>query len=298
MSITRRSLLAAMTAGGVAAQFRRESGPKPRSTPALCLYTDQLPNEVGYEEMGGLLKTLGFDGCDLAVQPGGHIAPEHADLNFPRAIEGMTGAGIDVFMVSTTLTSPADPTVRLVMQWGGEMGVPFLRPGHWKYGGAEIDQRLAEAARDISGLAAIARATGISIGLHNAPDCVGASFFDTHVIIRGIEPRFAGYDFDTGYAVAQGGPSGFNTALRLTLPRLKMVTARDCYFSKEGGAWKLVQCPLGEGMVEWPQFFTTLARAKFAGPISVQPEYRPQEQLAAIRKDVAFLKQQLAAAYH
>jgi sugar phosphate isomerase/epimerase len=76
-----------------------------------------------------------------------------------------------------------------------------------------------------------------------------------------------------------------------------MVTARDCYFSKEGGAWKLAECPLGEGMVDWPQFFATLARAGFTGPISLQVGYGPNDSLPAVRKDLAFLKKQRAAAY-
>jgi sugar phosphate isomerase/epimerase len=264
----------------------------------LCLYTDQFPNEIGYDEMAGMLHMMGFDGCDLSVQPGGHVDPEHADLHFMRAIEAMTGSGVDVFMVSAPYTSPADQTVRLTMQWGGEMGVPFYRPGHWKYEGAEIEQRMGEAQRDISGFANIARIVGMSVGLHNAtPEFVGASIFDTNMIIRGMDPHIVGYDFDTGYAAAQGGSAGFDTALRLALPRLKMVTARDCYFSKEGGAWKLAQCPLGEGMVDWPRFFQTLARARFAGPISLQLGYEPKDLPGAIRKDLAFLKKQTAAAY-
>jgi L-ribulose-5-phosphate 3-epimerase len=309
MALTRRAMVGGLAAGlaGVAAQqttdpaapgFRRGRGPKPRTTPAFCAYTDQFPDELGYEEMARMLPMMGFDGCDLAVQPGGHIDPAHADLHFMRAIEAMTGSGLDVFMVSTPYTSPADPTVRLTMQWGGEMGVPFYRPGHWKYEGAEIEQRMGEMQRDISGFANIARIVGMSVGIHNAtPDLIGASIFDTNMIIRGMDPHVVGYDFDTGYAVAQGGIEGFSTALRLATPRLKMVTARDCYFSKEGGAWKLVECPLGEGMVDWPGFFRTLATARFNGPISVQVGYQPKDLLGAIRKDLAFLKKQSAAAY-
>lgn len=234
------------------------------------------------------MKSMGFDGADLMVQPGGHIEPEHADLDFMRAIEALTGSGIDVFMVSTPYTSPADPTVRLAMQWGGEMGVPFFRPGHWKYGTTEIEQRLAEAQRDISGFANIARVVGMSVGIHNAPDCVGSSLFDTNMIIRGMDPHLVGYDFDTGYAAGQH----FSIALRLAMPRLKMVTARDCYYAKDGTSWKLTDCPLGEGMVDWQTFFTTLSRAKFTGPISLQVGY--EGGLPAIRKDLAFLKKGLS----
>jgi sugar phosphate isomerase/epimerase len=278
-------------------QFRRQNGPKPRATPPVCLFSDQIM-KIGYDELGGIYKTLGFEGCDLAVQPGGHITPEHADLDFMRAIEAMTGSGVDVYMISTTFTSPANQTLRLAMQWGGEMGVPFFRPGHWKYNAGEMEARLVEVQRDILGLAAIARATGISVGIHNAtPDYVGGAVWDTNMMIRGTEARLVGYDFDTGYAAAQGGPVGLATLLRLTLPRLKMVTARDCSWNKEGGVWKLTDCPLGEGIVDWTQFFATLAAAHFTGPISLQLAYPVKDELAAIRKDLAFLKSQVAGAY-
>ena len=278
-------------------QFRRQNGPKPRSTPPVCLFSDQIM-QIGYDELGGILKTLGFDGCDLAVQPGGHITPEHADLDFERAIEAMTGSGVDVYMISTSFTSPGDPTLRLAMQWGGQMGVPFFRPGHWKYNAGEIEARMVEVQRDVLGLAAIARATGIAVGIHNATaEYVGGAMWDTNMIIRGTDPRQMGYDFDAGYAAAQGGPTGFTTLLRMAQPRLKMVTARDCYWNKEGGAWKLTECPLGEGMVDWQQFFAALAKARFTGPISLQVGYATKDELAAIRKDLAFLKKQVAAAY-
>jgi sugar phosphate isomerase/epimerase len=304
MGLSRRQLLSGLAAASYAAaqeaqpgQFRRQNGPKPRSSPPVCLFSDQI-TKIGYDELGGIYKMLGVDGCDLAVQPGGHITPEHADLDFMRAIEAMTGSGVDVFMISTTFTSPADQTLRLAMQWGGEMGVPFFRPGHWKYNQGEIEARMVEAQRDIAGLAAIARAVNIQVGIHNAtPDYVGGAVWDLNMIIRGMEARLMGYDFDLGYASAQGGPAGFQTLARMVMPRLKMVTARDCYWSKDGGEWKLVECPLGEGMVDWPGFFAAAAKAKFTGPISLQLGYSPKDEVSAIKKDLAFLKKQIAAAY-
>jgi sugar phosphate isomerase/epimerase len=310
MAVTRRGFLGANLLAGMAVAAgqdapqpqalplsRHQNGPKPRSTPALCLYSDQLL-KVGYEEMAGMVRSLGFDGVELMVQPGGHIEPEHADLHLERGIEAMTGSGVDVYAVSTSFTSPADPTLRLALEWGGEMGVPVFRPGDWKFTNAEPEARLIEVQREIAALASMARQTGISMAIHNGTaDCVGGSVWDLYFILRGLDQRLVGYDFDIGYAAAQGGPAGWRTALRLTLPRLKMVTARDCYWSKEPGAWKLAECPLGEGMVDWPGFLAELARARFAGPISLHLAYSPKDEFAAIRKDQQFLKKQLAAAY-
>ena len=310
MAVTRRgflrgNLLAGMAAAAArtaaqqpeAGPSRRQNGPKPRTTPAVCLYSDQLL-KVGYEELAGMIRTLGFDGVELMAQPGGHIGPELADLHLERGIEAMTGSGVDVYAVSTSFTSPTDATVRLALEWGGEMGIPVFRPGDWKFDDSEPEARLIEVQREIASLAAMARQTGISVAIHNgAADCVGGSVWDLYFILRGLDQRVVGYDFDIGYAAAQGGDAGWQTALRLALPRLKMVTARDCYWSKEPGRWKLAECPLGEGMVDWPKFLAELAKAKYAGPISLHLGYSPKDEFAAIRKDREFLKKQVAAAY-
>jgi sugar phosphate isomerase/epimerase len=276
---------------------RRQNGPKPRGTPAICLYSDQLL-KVGYEELAGMIHMLGFDGVELMIQPGGHIGPELADLHLERGIEAMNGSGVDVWAISTSYTSAQDPTLRLALEWGGEMGVPVFRPGHWKFNESEPEARLTEAQRDIANLAAMGRQTGIPLAIHNSTaEYVGGSVWDLYFLLRGMDQRMVGYDFDIGYAAGQSGEAGWQTALRLVLPRLKMVTARDCYWSKDSGSWKLTECPLGEGMVDWPKFLGDLAKAKFAGPISLQVGYSPKDEFAAIRKDQQFLRKQLAAAY-
>jgi sugar phosphate isomerase/epimerase len=95
-----------------------------------------------------------------------------------------------------------------------------------------------------------------------------------------------------------GVAAGGIAALQIALPRLKMATVRDVVWTKDAdGARKLTQCPIGEGIVDWPKFFSALAQANFTGPITLQVEYQPKEELGAIRSDLAFLKKQRAAAY-
>jgi len=300
MSFTRRQVLAGTAAGALtaAAQTRRADAPKIRVTPAVCLFS-QLLVKIPYDELGGILRSLAVDGCDLSVQPGGHVDPAQAGLHLPRAIEAITGVGLDVTVLSTAYTSIQDQTTRNVFGFGGQMGIPLIRVGTWNYPAAgEIEPRLGEVSRDLNGLAALAQAVGMSIVVQNGlGDNVGAGLWDMHFVIRGMNPAAVGYAFDPAHAaIAAGGP-GATSSLRLALPRLKMIVARDFVWSKEGGAWKTIPCALGEGVVDWSRLFGALARAKFVGPVSIQVDYQPKDEIAAIRRDVEFIRKQVSAAY-
>jgi sugar phosphate isomerase/epimerase len=300
--LTRRQLLAAAAvgAGRAAAQAQyKAGGAKPRTRPPVCLYSKQLA-KVAYDELGKVLRDLGFDGCDLSVEAGGHVLPEHAQADLVQAVMAVTDVGLDVPMFTTSITSPGDPHIGLILGIGGFMGVPFFRPGVWKYGGtAAIEARLAEVQGEIAGLAAAGRGSSMAMGVRNvAGDNVGSAVWDTNLIIRGLDPQWVGYDFDPGSATAAGGVDGWWVALRLALPRLKMVALNDFTWTKDtGGAWKATPCPLGQGMVDWSRFFATLARAKFTGPLSIEMAYQPEKQVAAIGRDLEFVRKQVAAAY-
>jgi sugar phosphate isomerase/epimerase len=297
MGLTRRQLLAAaaIAAPGASAQVRPRNGPKIRSTPAVCLYSQVLV-KIGYDDLGPVLRNIGVDGCDLTVMPGGHVIPEQAAVDMVRSVEAITGVGLDLPIISTSYTSLADPTIRNVMAICGEMGVPLMRTGIWKYGGAEPEARLSEVQRDLVGLMSLARAVHMSLALPNVSgDSVGASTWDFQMLVRGMDPGTVGYAFDPGHAALQGG---WSVPLRLALPRLKSVAARDFTWSKDAsGQMKPVPCPLGEGIVDWPGFFGILGRAHFNGPVSIHIEYQPKDELAAIRRDVDFVRKLIASSY-
>ncbi len=311
MRLSRRQLLACASAAAAAYPARLASaqqqqpppphasnGPKARTSPGVCVYS-QILRKVAYDELGMVLRDTGVDGVNLTVFPGGHVDPANAGLDMFRSVEAITGVGLDVAIISTEYVNLGDATIRNVLGICSEMGVPLFRSGGWRYGTAADPQaRLAEVQRDIAGLASIGRAAKMAVVVQNLTgDAVGASTWDVNLILRGLDPTTAGFDFDIGNATAEGGAGSWAIALRLALPRVKAVSVRDFYWSKDGGAWKMTPCPLGDGMVDWTAFFNTLAGARFNGPLTIQMDYQPQSVTAALKHDIDFVRKGLGAAY-
>lgn len=283
-----------------AAAQQRDEGPAAakRSAPMICLFSKHLA-KLNYMELGPVLKELGFEGCDLTVRPGGHVLPQNSQVDLLRAIEAIRAEGVEVPMITTGLLSAADWTARPVLGISGTMKVPFYKPGYWQYGPADnVEDRITQVRRDLASLVAIGRAYGMVAGFHNhSGPYVGAATWDTRAVIADMDPNWVGYYFDPCHATAEGGAGAWNVALRLALPRLKMMALKDFYWTKVDGKWKMTMCPMGQGMVDWQGVFSMLAAARFTGPLSLHLEYNPQDELRAIARDLEFVKKQVAAAY-
>src|ERR1035441_10098128 len=198
MSLTRRQAMATMAAGAarLSAQSRGPGAMLARVTPAVCLYSRVLI-EIGQVDLPMVIGGLGFDDVDLSVEPGGHVPPEKAANYLMPALEGFTGRGIDVPMITTALTSLEDKDAENVLGLASYIKVPFFRPGHWKFTGSPaIEMQL--------GLVQLARATNMAMGIHNFVDFVdgseGAAVADIARVIRPIDPHLVGYCFDIGRA--------------------------------------------------------------------------------------------------
>ena len=295
--LTRRTLLGA--AGAAALRAQELPALPARTRPMICLFSKHLAR-IEYTELGGIIKQLGFEGCDLTVRKGGHVLPEMAPVDMVRAVECIRGEGVEVPMITTDFTSAADPHARNVLGLAGRqyMGIPYFKPGYYRYGSAPIEHRLVAVKRDLNGLVALGRAYGIAAGFHNhSGDYVGEAVWDIRELIGDMDPRWIGYYFDPCHATAEGGNGGWLVSLRLALPRLKMLAMKDFYWEKSGGKWTRRMCPMGEGMVEWPQIFAALAKAKFTGPMSLHLEYNPKDELAAITRDLEWVEKQVDAAW-
>src|SRR5215469_9723085 len=112
MALSRRRFLA--SCAGVAAAARAQThlpAPRSRTGPVLCLDSRMLPG-IDYSQFGTILNGLGFDGCDLAVEPGGTVEPEQSPVDLVRAIEVVTGDGLEVPVATTSFLSIGEPWAR------------------------------------------------------------------------------------------------------------------------------------------------------------------------------------------
>jgi sugar phosphate isomerase/epimerase len=50
-------------------------------------------------------------------------------------------------------------------------------------------------------------------------------------------------------------------------------------------------------VVDFPKFFAALAKARFAGPITLPVDHSPSGEVEAIKHDLAFVRRQMKAAW-
>ena len=291
------------------AAAEKDGGPKAgvaqglRTTPMICAYSQNLI-KVPYPELGTIAQQIGYDGVDLTVMDGGHVDPHITNVDLVRAFESVRGAGLEVPMIATTITSMADQTAYPILAITGHTQVHLYRLGFWPWSAVpntapDIPRRMAQVRGDLTSLLALGRNYQMTAMFPNrAGGYVGGALWDAQTIIGDMDPQWIGWYYDPSQATAEGGVSGWEIALRLALPRLKAVALQDFTWAKAtGSAWKMQLCPLGEGVVDWQAFFRILAEARFTGPISVHQEYRAQDELGAMTKDLEFVRKQLKQAW-
>lgn len=289
------------------AAAERDGGPKAgvaqaaRTVPMVCAFSQNLI-KVEYSQLGTVAQQIGYDGVDLTVMNGGHVDPNITNVHLVRAIESVRGAGLEVPLITTTITSPGDQTAYPILAITGHTQVHLYRTGFWPWatpnGPLDVARRLQQVRVELTALAALGRQYQMAAAIPNKAGLfVGEALWDMQTIINDMDPQWIGYYFDPSQATAEGGVAGWQVALNLALPRLKAVAVQDFSWSKSGGAWKMEMCPLGEGMVDWQSFFRTLASARFTGPISIHQEYKAQDELAAMAKDLEFVRNHVRQAW-
>jgi sugar phosphate isomerase/epimerase len=302
----RQSLLTAAAAALPPAAAEAAVAPARARRPGpLCLFSKPLPH-MGYAELARSVRQAGFEGIDLTVRPGGHVVPERVTVDLPRAAEAIRSEGLAMPFITTDLHEASDPGADATLATAGKLGIHLFKPGYYQYRYRNVQAELQEAGRKFRSLAALGARHGVAIGYHNHEGMIGAPVWDMASVILPMDPRWSGFYFDVRHATVEGGSAGWRVAAHLVQPRLKMIGMKDFYWEKTSRGWKIIDCPLGQGMVHWPEYFRILAQAGYSGPVSLFLEYdipgrtiaeQQDNTLAAAKRDLGFLRHGLDTAY-
>jgi len=309
---TRRRVLqsagAALTAAAVAQQVHANQTTKPAARPTLCLFSKALQNRPA-GELPRMLTELGIEAVDLTVRPGGHVLPERAADDLPRAHEQLRAAGIAIPMITTAITDATEDHAETILATAAKLGIRFAKIGYYPYDDLhKIHATLANVRARLKDVAALCKRHGMAAGFHNhSGNNVGAAMWDVWELIRDQDPAAIGSYFDLGHATAEGAVYGWRIGLNLMISRIVIVGVKDVGFGKnDRGGWKTTWGPLGEGMVRFDEAFRRLKEHGFTGPISLHVEYGPyaspvgseedRRNLEYIRHDLAFARKALAKA--
>lgn len=274
----------------------------------ICLFTDHLDDHFDVAEVARMVKELGLGGPDLTVRPGGVVKPGRAAEDLPRAAAVFKENGLTIPMITTAVRSAADPAAQALLKTAAALGIRYFKLGYYEY--AELSRwrdTLQTTRREVQSLARLAKELGMRGGFHNHSGSLGGPLWDAWEVLDGADPAAIGHYFDPAQATIEGGRLAWRLGFQRSAPRLFMLAIKDFVWEKASGSrWRTRWVPLGEGMVDWPEFFRMLRQVNFPGPISLHIEYDPggvtktqryDRSLEAAARDLKFLKQRIAEAY-
>ena len=255
------------------------------------------------EDLPRTAAEIGFDAIDITVRKGGHVEPERVRQDLPGLVALIRKHKLEVPMITTDIVDTSTPFTEDILKTMADLGIRNYRWGGLKYSGnAPIITQLQAMRPRVQKLAAMNahyRATAM-YHTHSGVDLVGASFWDLHTLLDGMDPNAVAVNFDIGHATVEGGLGGWINNFRVTSDHLRGIAVKDFLWGRDTkGTWQPQWKPLGEGMVKLPEFFKLVAASGFNGPLQMHFEYpmgQPAEAVAAMKRDLMTLRAYLAQA--
>jgi sugar phosphate isomerase/epimerase len=323
--VSRRAFVGRLAAAGVAlplagavsaARAAEKKAAAPAAQPAgpATIHVFSKPLHMfSAAETAKIVKECGYGGIDFTVRKGQpHVLPEKAAEDLPRAIDAARAAGLKVEMITTEIKSVREPHTETLLRTAAKHGVKVYRFGNWSYDAKlGITGSLEKIQPDLKELAALNASLGLHGAIQNhAGPRVGGPIWDLYHLLKDLDPRWVGVQYDIRHAIVEGAQS-WPLALRLVAPWIRCTDIKDFKWQQTPGKPGVIEnVPLGEGVVPFEAYFKLAKELGVGGPISMHLEYPPFERAPAtlsaadrltqmkalMKKDLSFLQGQLAKA--
>jgi L-ribulose-5-phosphate 3-epimerase len=313
-TLSRRSLLAGAAVAGAlhAMPLEAVAGVAPPSTQVklkFCVFSKVL-QWADVSQAAAIARDAGFDGVDFTVRAKGHILPERVEADLPKAVEAVRRAGLEVPTISTDITSIDSPHAEAILKTASQLGIAHYRLGGITYKpNQDIAQQLdwlKPQARALANLNQQYKICGL-YHTHSGPGMIGGPVWDAWLLFAGLDPRYLGINYDIGHATVEGGYGGWETSARLVKNSMRGIALKDFFWParNKAAAYAPQWCAMGEGVVDFPGFFSIVKANNFSGPVQVffeqplggaengatQLTISKQELIAAITKDLHYVKE-------
>ncbi len=223
---------------------------------------------------GQIAAELGFDGLDLTVRPKGHILPKNVEFDLSTAIRNIKQSGSTCEMITTAVSDVANPLDLAVIKTAAAEGIKYYRSNWFKYKKElPLEESLDYYKEKVQELGDLNQKHNI-IGCYqnHSGTKVGASVWEVKKILESANPEFFGVQYDIRHAVAEGGRSWPN-GIKLLKDQIKTIVLKAFKWGKVGGKWRIVNVPVGEGMVDFTAYFKLLKSFGLKPPVSLHLEY-------------------------
>jgi sugar phosphate isomerase/epimerase len=266
-----------------------------RETPAaytklpVCVFNKPLQH-LNYEEQAHLVAEMGFVGIEGTVRANGHVTPDKVKKDLPDQIKALRKNGIDMTLMTTDINNADTKVHRTVLETAASLGVTQFRMGSIKFTyDRPIQEQLDEIKVTFEKLVNFCQPLGIQplYQNHAGAGRFGAALWDVYEVIKGYDPKDVGIAFDIRHAVVEGGQS-WPTEFHLLRPWFGFVYCKD--FEWKGGSKKPSNVPLTTGQVDYPEFFKTLKKSDYTGPISLHMEYISHKDPMLLDESIAAIK--------
>jgi L-ribulose-5-phosphate 3-epimerase len=240
----------------------------------VCAFTKCL-QFLNFDQIAEVLARLEFDGADITVRPGGQIEPENVKTELPKAVKTLQKSGIALPMMVTAVTDADDPLSVATLQVAADSGIRYYRMGWLTYDFSKtIQQNLDSYKRQFEKLARLNEKLGIHGGYQNHSGLhVGAPVWDLYELLKDVNPKYLGVQYDIRHAITEGGYSWL-LGMKRVEPWIRAICIKDFVWGKtDKGEWKHQNVLLGEGMVSFDEFLKEYGTLKIEAPISMHFEY-------------------------
>jgi len=240
----------------------------------VCAFTKCL-QFLNFDQIAEVLARLQFDGADITVRPAGQIEPENVRTELPKAVKTLQKSGISLPMMVTAVTDTDNPTDVTLLQVAADSGIRYYRMGWLPYDLTKtIQQNLDSFKGKFERLAKLNEKLGIHGGYQNHSGLhVGAPVWDLYDLVKDVNPKYLGVQYDIRHAVTEGGYSWI-LGMKRVEPWIRAICIKDFVWGKDAkGASKHQNVPLGEGIVNFDEFLKEYGTLKVEAPISIHFEY-------------------------